>query len=171
MTAASRLRICAFALLLAATPACGEDRAAVMPKEFELGTHRVQVMVPNGWEALDLGKQKRFRKGEFEIILQKLGSPTTPPRTLDEFIDWGLAGVGHNQRREEKSRRTVMLDGREAVDIETWNRLDHTNLHRIFFVDADGELLALHTAGMAFKDSLDAYAAIRDSLHFVNARR
>src|SRR5262245_43561134 len=121
MSAASGLRIWALAAVLAATTACGGAKPAPTPKEFQFGTHRVEVMVPNGWEAVDLGKQKRFRKGEFEIILEKLGSPTTPPRTLDELVDWGLAGVGHNQRREEKSRRTVMLGGREAVDIETWN--------------------------------------------------
>ena len=116
MTVASRLRIWTVAVLLAATPACGGDKTSSTPKEFELGAHRVQVVVPNGWEALDQGKQKRFRKGEFEIVLQNLGSPKSPPRTLDEFIDWGLTEVGHNQRGEEKSRRTVMLDGREAVD-------------------------------------------------------
>ena len=170
MMARSRLHICGLVLLLAATPGCG-GKTPSTPREFEFGSHRVQVVVPNGWEALDQGNQKRFRKGEFEIILQNLGSPKSPPRTLDEFIDWGLAEVGHGQRREEKSRRTVMLDGREAMDIETWNRLDHTNPQRIFFVDDDGELLALNTVGMAFKDSLDAFDAIRDSLHFVSTRR
>ncbi len=51
--------------------------------------------MPAGWEALDQGKQKRFRKGEFEIVLQNLGPRTPPPRDLDELIDWGLAEVGH----------------------------------------------------------------------------
>ncbi len=64
-----------------------------------------------------------------------------------------------------------MLDGREAMDIETWHRLDHTNPQRIFFVEDDGDLLALHTVGMAFEDSLAAFDAIRDSLHFVSALR
>jgi hypothetical protein len=159
-------------LALLAGSACARSSAPPAPKEFELGAHRVQVIVPAGWEALDQGKQKRFRKGEFEIVLQNVGSPKPPPRDLDELVDWGLvqlgAGVGHDQRRELKSRRTVMLDGREAVDIETWNRLDHTNPQRIFFVDDDGELLALHTERMAFEDTLAAFDAIRDSLHFVS---
>ena len=158
------------AVVLLAASACARE-APPAPKEFELGARRVQVIVPAGWEALDQGKQKRFRKGEFQIVLQNLGSRTPPPRDLDELVDWGLAAVDHNQRREVKSRRTVMLDGREAVDIETWHRLDHTNPQRIFFVDDDGELLALHTVGMAFQDTLAAFDAIRASLHFVSARR
>ena len=164
----SRLRILTLVLLAAASCA----RTPPAPKEFELRARRVQVTVPTGWEALDQGQQKRFRKGEFEIVLQNLESPKPPARDLDELIDWGLAqlgaGVGHDQRREVRSRRTVMVEGREAVDIETWNRLDHTNPQRIFFVDDEGELLALHTERMAFADTLAAFDAIRDSLHFVS---
>jgi hypothetical protein len=161
------------AILAAAfASACAREAPKPVPKEFGLGAHRVQVIVPDGWEALDQGKQKRFRKGEFEIVLQSLGPAMPPPRDFDELVDWGLAevgaGVGHDQRREVKSRRTVTIDGREAMDIETWNRLDHTNPQRIFFVRADGDLLALHTAGMAFADSLAAFDAIRDSVHFAS---
>jgi hypothetical protein len=165
-----------FALaLVSLSSACAGTKATPEPTELELGVHRVQVTVPAGWEALDQGKQKRFRKGEFEIVLQNLGPRTPPPRELDELIEWGLAevgaDVGHDRRREVKSRRTVMLEGREAVDIETWQRLDHTNPQRIFFVEDDGELLALHTERMALAESLAAFNAIRDSLHFVSARR
>ena len=86
-------------------------------------------------------------------------------------MDWGLAVVGHDQRREVKSRRPVMLDGREAMDVETWNRLDRTNPQRVFLVADEGDLPALHTVRMASTDSLAACDAIRDSLHFVSARR
>jgi len=154
--------------------ACASSTATPSPKEFQFGAHRVQVTVPTGWDALDQGKQKRFRKGEFEIVLQNLGSRTPPPRDLDELIEWGLAqvgaDVGHDQRREVKSRRTVILDGREAVDIETWYRLDHSNPQRMFFVDDDGGLLVLHTERMALAETLAAFDAIRDSLHLIPRR-
>jgi len=153
---------------VAALSACTGSKATPVTKELVFGAHRVQVTVPAGWEALDQGNQKRFRKGEFEIVLQNLGPRTPPPRNLDELIEWGLAQLGHNQRREEKSRRTVMLDGREGMDIETWHRLDHSNPQRIFLVDDSGELLALHTERMAFEDTLAAFDAVRHSLHFVN---
>ena len=183
---ASRTACLTLAVLQLAASGCVRDDPTQSPREFELGTHRVQVIVPKGWEALDQGKQKRFRKGEFEIVLRNLG-PTTPrgpatppPRELtaseaaaysDAIIDWGLALVGHDRRREVKTRRAVTLAGREAIDIETWNRLDHTNPQRIFFVRDGDDMLALHTVGMALQDSLAAFDAIRDSLHFVSARR
>ena len=157
-------------LVAAVASACTRENPKPAPKEFELGAHRVQVTVPPGWEALDQGKQKRFRKGELEIVLQNLGPATPPPLDPDALIDWGLAavdaGVGHDQRREVRWRRKVTIDGREAVDIETWNRLDHTNPQRIFFVSEDGDLLVLQTVGMALGDSQAAFEAIRNSLHF-----
>lgn len=162
------------AVILVASSGCARENATPAPaggRELEFGARRVQVTVPAGWEALDQGRQKRFRKGEFEIVLENLGPPTPPPRDPDALLDWGLAAVGHDQRREVKSRRAVTIDGREAVDIETWNRLDHTNPRRIVFVRDEDDLLALHTPRMVFADSLAAFEAIRDSLHFVSARR
>jgi hypothetical protein len=166
--------------LVTASFSCAGEKAALAPKEFELGASRVQVIVPVGWEPLDQGKQKRFRQGEFEIVLQNLGQGVPPPRKaaategtadVDAYVDWGLATVGHDQRREVKSRRTITIDGRDAIDIETWNRLDHTNPQRILLVIDGGDLLALHTERMAFADSLAAFDALRDSFHFVSARR
>ena len=173
--------------VVVASAACVRNNATPTPKELTFGVHRVQLIVPTGWEALDQGKQKRFRKGEFEIVLANLGpstslgpAPSTPvgpplrpasPLDLDALINWGLVEVGHGQRREEKSRRALMLDGREAMDIETWNRLDHTSPQRILFVNDNGDLLALYTVGMASEDSLAAFDAIRDSLHLVSDLR
>ena len=59
----------------------------------------------------------------------------------------------------------------EAIDIETWNRLDHSNPQRILFVRDQEDVLALHTVRMAFADALAAFDAIRNSLHFVSERR
>ena len=161
----------ALILMAFASSSCAREKAAPAPKELELGTRRVQVSVPAGWETLDQGRQKRFRKGEFEIVLQNLGPRVPPARDLDQLVDWGLAAVGHNERRDMKSRREVTVDGREAIDIETWNRLDHTNPQRIFFVIDDGEVIALHTERMALEDSLAAFDALRDSLHVMSAQR
>jgi hypothetical protein len=155
-------------------------RAAEAPKpvtkEFAFGARRVQVIVPPGWEALDQGQVKRFRQGEFEIELQLLSPSMAPgPGNFDELVEWGLAkldaGVGHDQGREVKSRRPVTVDGREAIDVETWSRLDHGNPQRFFLVNDDGDLLALRTVRMAFADTLTAFDAIRDSLHLLSARR
>jgi len=172
--------------VMTAASSCAPDTPTPAPikgKIFTFGARSVEVIVPAGWEALDQGQVKRFRKGEFEIVLQYLGRPPAPPRnpaapevapTLDELVDWGLqtigAGVGPDERREVKSRQPVALDGRQAMDIETWNRLDHTNPQRIFLVNDGGDLLALQTVRMALEDSLAAFDVIRDSLYFMSGR-
>jgi len=170
---------------IAAASACGRgagtpaERRVAPSREFDFGAHRIQVTAPTNWETLDQGNQKRFRNGEFEIVLEALRPwtslrpepSTAPARDLDELFNRGLATLGHDDRREVKERRTVTIDGREAVDIETWSRLDHTNPQRILLVNADGDLLALHTVRMANEESLKAFDSIRHSLHFVSARR
>jgi len=173
---AGRATTLTLAFFVLVSSGCRRDDPKPVPKEFEFGARRVQLIVPEGWEALDQGREKRFRKGEFEIVLQVLtGSAPPPPPDLNALIDWGLvtldAGVGHDQGREVKSRRLVTVDGREAVDIETWSRLDHANPQRIFLVNDDGDLLTLQTVRMAFADTLAAFDAIRDSLRFVSVRR
>jgi hypothetical protein len=163
-------------LLVVASPSgCARKDPPPVPQQFEFGARRVQLIVPTGWEALDQGKQKRFRKGEFSIVLQYLGPATPSSRDAGALIDWGLAAigadVGHDQQREVKSRRTFTIDGRDATEIETWNRLDHANPQRMLFVSDHGDLLALHIERMAFEETLAAFDAIRDSLHLVRTQR
>lgn len=155
-----------FIALVAAASACARDATpAPIEKQLDFGAHRVQVTVPAGWDALDQGTTKRFRKGELQVVLQNLGSKTT--HDLDELIDWGLAKVGYDDKRgEEKSRHVTTVDGRETVDIEIWSRLDHSNLWKITLIKDGDDLLALTIDGMAMDDSLAAFDAIRSSLRF-----
>ena len=146
-----------FDAILASIEFEGTNReVAAVPKEPEVGSYRAQASAPAGWELLDQGAQKRFRKGESEIVLQNLGQATRtvapgetePIRDLYQLADWGLATLTplrNDDRREVKSRRRIVVDGHEAMDIETWNRLDHTWPQRLLFVRAGDDLFALHT--------------------------
>jgi hypothetical protein len=166
------------ASLTLATACTPRDHASV-EREFELGSQRVRVRAPEGWELADQGTQKRFRNGESQIVLVDL-EPATRALTqsdlerlgdLDQFADWGLAALGAaggDQRREVKSRRAITIDSHEAVDIETWNRLDHTWPQRLLFLRVDGDPFALHTPGRADADTMKAFEAILDSLHFIS---
>jgi hypothetical protein len=149
----------AVALLIvtvAAASACAPREAPAVQKELELGPHHIQVSAPAGWDVLDQGAQKRFRKGEADIVLQNLGK-----------VDWepALASLQDDQRREVKSRRTLTIDNHNAMDIETWNRLDHTWPQRLLFIRADDDLLAIQTMRLADADTVKAFESIRDTLH------
>jgi hypothetical protein len=142
---------------LAAAPGCTPHDTPVVQKEIELGTHSIFLLVPEGWDLLDQGAQKRFRNGEISLVLENLGKTDVEP---------ALASLQDKERREVKSQQQMTIDSHEAVDIETWNRLDHAWPERLLFVRADEDLLALHTTGRAAPATLSAFDAIRDSLHF-----
>jgi len=155
------------AWLLVATltivPACTQPNAAPVQKELELGSQRVQVSVPDGWDLLDQGAEKRFRQGESDIVLENLGR-------VDSESAFAL--LHDDQRREVKSRRAITIDNHDAVDIETWSRLDHSWPQRLLFVRIDADLLALHMTRQADAETAKAFESIRDSLHFsASARR
>ena len=105
----------------------------------------MQVIVRDGWEFIDQGQQKKFRKGEFEIVLRNLGSVKSESRDPDGLIDWALTEIDYDRNRR--------------------------NPHRYLFVRDAEEVLALHTTRMAFADTLQAFDAIRQSVHFVSERR
>jgi hypothetical protein len=87
--------------------------------------------------------------------------------TLADTDAIALGGTRVDQRREVKSRRAIKIDQREAMEIDTWNRLDHTWPQRYLFVRADDDLLVLSTPRLADDETVEAFERIRDSLHFV----
>lgn len=93
-----------------------------------------------------------------------------PPRELPTLADAGLAGLGHDQRRDVKARRPRTIDGREALDMETWNRLTHASPQRLLFVLNDGYLLALRTEPGADRETVKVFEAMLDTLQFAAGR-
>ncbi len=45
-------------------------------RTLEVGHHRLQLVVPEGWEYLDHGRQHLFRHGELQISLADMGVAT-----------------------------------------------------------------------------------------------
>jgi hypothetical protein len=242
-----RARVVLLASVVATSSACARlDAPPAIQKEFEFGSRRVTMMAPGGWDVLDQGRQKRFRNGESEVVLEVIGPVSaagvrheverardlwkagrvdesqlriknlrTPPelfaaateassynrtratlallpdsspfdraepafegllaaiavmplRDLASLVDSGLRDVDQDERRREvKSRERRTIDGREAMDIQTWSRLDHTFPQRLLFIYDDGDLLVLHTPRLADEQTASAFEAIRDSFHFV----
>jgi len=152
-------------IAVVAASACASRETPGAETTLVLGPHQVRVVVsvPAGWEALDQGALKRFRKGESEIVLQSLGK--------EDLESGALARLSPDDRREVKSTRTLLVGNHDAREIETWNRLDHTWPQRYVFVRADEDVIALHTPRLADPATLKAFESIRDSLHFVVSER
>ena len=103
----------------------------------------------------------------FATILSLLDA--TPPPTLGKLADWALPRLGHDGRRDIASRKLVSVGGREAEEIETWNRLSHTSSQRLLFMTDGGSLLVLHSEPASGEDNTRAYETIRASLQFTRA--
>ena len=103
----------------------------------------------------------------FSDVLARVDALPAPD--LPALADTGLKALGHDQRRDVKSRQALTVGGREALDVDTWNRLSHANPQRFLFIAHDGYLLALYTARQADAEALSAFASVRDSLHFAAA--
>ena len=143
---------------VALSAACGADTPVLALRELDLGPHHIQVSVPEGWEFLDQGAQKRFRKGESEVVMENLGKADLEASALKM--------IGDDERREVKVRRPLTIDGHQAVAIETWSRLDHTWPERLLFVGVDDDVIALHTERLVDDSVAKAFESIQGSLHF-----
>ena len=242
-----RARLLSVSLALALAVGCKEP-----PREFVVGEHRVQVVVPSGWQALNQGSQLVIRRdaSELEVELADLGpvrpealrkevlrardlwrngqqnearlrlrqfplrkelyakqqhydriltawqkvdgvprdSPSsgaeapfeellaaidsTPAPALETIVNDALPRLGHDERRYEvKSRETISVDGREAMAVETWLSLSHTDPKRQLIVVNEGRVLALRCDRCSDPAAAEAFGRIRASLHFASASR
>ena len=235
----------AAALCIALAAACTEAPARV----FEVGQHRIEVMVPAGWQALDHGRQLVFRNGESTLIFTDIGAvrpdgfrdiaagarelwrsgrddeartllwqlplrtelfasreerervqepwsailiaprgtayenvaqdfdklstviDATKPAPIDRIAADALQRIGHDQsRREVKSRQETRVDGREAMVIETWMTLTHSDRRCLLVVVNAGRALALRCDRCEGAPA-DAFNDATVSLHFAAGSR
>ena len=104
-------------LCTALAAACTESTPA---RTFQVGKHRIEVMVPAGWQALDQGRQLVFRSGELTLIFTDLGAVRP-----DGFRDTATAAKElWRSGRDDEARtrlselplRTDLFDSYEALE-------------------------------------------------------
>ena len=218
--------------------ACG---GAPEPVTVEIGVHRVSLIVPDGWQHYDHGREHRLETGEGDLVLTDLGPVAAdgyrkvileardltrkgqreeakqllnrlagghavgddalrgalegcldvvwrdePPATaeaafaslLDQLVGLPepdlatlasvtLTDFDHGPRRDIERQGRLNLDGKEAYQIFTWQRLTHTGRRGHVFVVNRGNLLVIRTA-MGPDDVLGpAFDAVVRSVVFV----
>ena len=89
-----------------------------------------------------------------------------PPPDLETCIDWALPGMGHDTRQEIARRRPTVIDGHEALWIDTWDRLSHGHRRRYLFLVNDGHLLVVRSARGELGPMEEPLHAVADSLRF-----
>jgi len=87
-------------------------RKSGQPRTFTVGDQRVQLEVPQGWEALDQGQQIVFRSGTAEVIMQDLGpaGAAAMRREIERAQNLWRSG-----RPEEARSRMMKLPIRNAL--------------------------------------------------------
>lgn len=98
-----------------------------------------------------------------EILVQLA---TLPERDIETLAKEALAEFEPVDRRTVRAQNPMLVDGRQAWLIETWDRLNHIGLVRYVFVLDDGRFLVLRTGLGDFKTIEPAFEAIVASLQF-----
>lgn len=183
--------------LAAALSACKKAEPPPPPtRAIAVGVHRLLVQLPTGWQVYDQGEQVVLKapeltdaeykkwdmtgrvpnKGMGSVRIHDLGPAAAEGEMaplLSDFATRVLPTLGHDKRRDIEFRRPLVIDGREAEEIGTWHRLNHTMPQRFLFVMNDGAVFAIVSQPLGGEESLSGYEAARTSLQFApdTARR
>jgi hypothetical protein len=95
-------------------------------------------------EAVRSDRPPATTEAAFASLLDRLDG--LPEPDLAALASVALADLGHGPRRDIERRERLILDGREAHRILTWQRLTHDGRLRHVFVVNRGNLLVIRTA-------------------------
>ena len=149
-------------LLLVLVTGCGDQP---QPTPLQVGTHRISVVLPEGWEHLDYGDEHQLRREFARISLVDMGRSGGD---IEVGADRALRNLREDERREEATREYRRIDGREAVTVDTWDRVSHEHRKRFLIVVNDRSLLVLHTPQGQFETMAETFAGLAASLAFVD---
>jgi hypothetical protein len=105
----------------------------------------------------------------FDTLLAQIDA--TKPASIESIVDDALPRLGHDEsRREVKSRQTTSVDGREAMSVETWMTLTHSDRRCLLLIVNAGRALAIR-CDRCEGAAADAFQDVTVSLHFADASR
>jgi len=104
----------------------------------------------------------------YRSVLETVRGLLSPP--LEAATAAALADLGHDERRSVAEREPVLIDDREGMWVDTWDRLSHDHRQRFLFVVSEGHLLVVHTDLGAFPEMEGALGELGRSLEFRSDR-
>ncbi|MDX2474977.1 MAG: hypothetical protein QNL91_14880 [Candidatus Krumholzibacteria bacterium] len=149
------------AILLFLVTGCGKQD----PVPLQVGTHDIAVVFPSDWEHFEYGEQHQWRQDFNRIAIQDYGRMGT---MIDLAIDRALVKLRDDERREIASRDTLLVSGRDARMIATWDHVSHEFPKRYLFVLNQNKLLVLYTMQGQFDLMEPTFTKMANSLAFVD---
>jgi hypothetical protein len=234
------------ALLLGLVLAIGCAPQPPAPTEVTVGAHQVALVVPDGWQHYDHGRQQRFEKGMAKISLADMGPGTRegfkreveyarelfrrgqiadardrlgrlqvrrafpsderwrvfleswrvvrgtrrdshpdsrtveraygailaqisalPDPNLPSIARVMLDEMGHDERHDIAEEEAMAVDRRDALRVDTWDRLSHDFRKRYVFILDGGNILVAWTEFGKFAEMEEAFDALVASLELL----
>lgn len=134
--------------------------------ELQIGTHSISVVSPLEWEHLDYGERHHFRRGFERISIEEFGFLGVD---LDQSADSALVLLREDDRRSVATRGRTRVFDRDAVAIDTWDRLSHQFRKRYVFVDDGDMLLGIYMMTGEFEAMESTFAEVVASITFADS--
>lgn len=171
MSRPTEVRAALALVVLATVPGCARPPE---PAPVEVGVHDVRFVVPAGWEHMDHGRQQIFRDGESQISLVDMGPDSTSgvpadPDSLARLLRILFDPDFDPRQLEIAKQRHRDVAGCDWIDLETWDRVSHTDRRRVAFTHDRGSLLVLRTERGLEDPTAPVFDAVLSSIAVVKS--
>ena len=136
------------------------------PTDLKVGPHHIQVQIPEGWERVNYGDRHLLRKERTLISIERI---KWRGDDFDEAISNGLKNLKEGEQRDEASRTRLTVGGKDAVLVETWDRLSHNWPRRFLFVWSGQDFVVLYTMAGAVEEAEPVFKAFTASFAFADS--
>lgn len=141
-------------------------------KDLQVGHFHLRLVVPDGWEHLDHGREQIFRNGETRMSLAEFAAPLSEgaaPPAPDSLAVLLFEQVFAERRLELYRRERRTIRGADWILLDAWDRVTHTNHTRLACVEGGGYLLVLRIDRGPVEQANAAFEGLLESIQFVAA--
>jgi len=141
------------------------DELQLLPFSFGSRAHylRVHALLGRARQIIDHGPET-----ELDWTLSTLADTIAvlPTPGMEAFVEYALDRLGPDRRREILPPEATQIGGREALVVDTWDRMSHAQRKRQTLILNAGRLLVVAVEQGRLESTPRAYAALVQSLEF-----
>jgi hypothetical protein len=124
---------------------------------------RVHALLVHAQQVIDQGPETEC-EWRLTTLADTIAALPDPP--LEAFVEYALDRLGPDRRREILPPEPTRIGEREALVVDTWDRLSHTQRRRHTLILNGGRLLVVAIEQGMLESTPPAYAALVQSLEF-----